>query len=296
MNRVSLYTSLIVATGAVSWAAIIIRVADADPISTAFYRMFFASILFAPIAARGFWGALKKLAPKDFIFILFSGIALGLHFATWIMSLFYTTVSNSVILVATQPFFIAAIESLIWKEKISRRAIVGMIFALAGMIVISQSDFQLGGSRLLGDILALIGAFCAGAYLLMGRQLRQKMDNRHYVFPVHLVATITLLAIVLAKNAPLGGFSSKVWLLFFLLALIPTVVGHNLYNYLLKYIKAHLVAVTILGEPIGATVLAALIFAEYPPLSTYVGGLLILSGIFLALAKTKSDIASSETA
>ena len=116
------------------------------------------------------------------------------------------------------------------------------------------------------------------------------------LFPVHLVATITLGIIAVFSQSPLTGFTPRVWLLFLLLAAIPTVVGHNLYNYLLKYIKAHLVAVTILGEPIGATILAALILSEYPALATYIGGLLILAGIFLALARTKSDIVTSKTA
>ncbi len=296
MNRALLYLSLLVASIAVSWAAIIIRIADADPISTAFYRMLFSTIIFAPMAAPGLLNSLMRLSRSEVFLLVLSGIFLGLHFATWIMSLFYTTVSNSVILVATQPFFVAIIEAVFWKEKITRRAIAGMFLAFIGMFIISYSDFQFGGDHLFGDLLALIGAFCAGAYLLMGRRLRQKMDNRHYVFPVHLVAAATLLIIVLLADSPLGGFTPKVWILFLLLALIPTVIGHNLYNYLLKYIKAHLVAVTILGEPIGATILAALIFAEYPPWATYVGGILILIGILLALARVKSDIATAETA
>lgn len=296
MNRALLYISLAVATIAVSWAAIIIRLADANPITTAFYRMFFSTILFAPFAAKGLLKSIKLLSKHDAALLIASGVALGLHFATWIMSLFYTTVSNSVILVATQPFSVALFESIFWKEKIASRAIWGMLLAFLGMVIISQADFQLGGRRFLGDVLALIGAFCAGAYLLLGRRLRQKLHNRHYVFPVHLVAAITLLVIAVFSHSPLTGFAPKVWFLFFLLALIPTVIGHNLYNYLLKYIKAHLVAVTILGEPIGATILAILFFMEYPLLSTYMGGGLILTGIFLALARTKSDIAAAETA
>ncbi len=296
MSRTFLYLSLAVATVAVSWAAIFIRMADADPISIAFYRMAFSTLLFAPFAAGGITESLRRLSRLDLAMLTGSGIALALHFAFWIASLFYTTVSNSVILVSTQPFFIAVIEGLIWKEKISSRAIRGMILAFAGMVIISQADFRLEGNHLLGDILALIGAFCAGAYLLLGRKLRQKLNNRHYVFPVHLIAALTLLIIVLFFGSPLTGFPQRTWILFFLLALIPTVIGHNLYNYLLKFIRAHLVAITILGEPIGATILAALIFAEYPPIPTYIGGGLIITGILLALAITKRDVVAAETA
>lgn len=296
MSGALLYFTLAVATLAVSWAAIIIRWADADPISTAFYRMLFSAVILAIPAAPGFFKNLKRLPTGDYWRLCGSGVLLGLHFATWITSLKYTTISNSVILVATQPFFVASVESFVFKEKISTRAIWGMLLAFAGMVVISRADFQLGGNRLFGDILALIGAFCAGGYLMLGRKIRQTLDNRYYVFPVHVVATVTMLLIVSIFHSPLTGFSGKTWLCFFLLALIPTALGHNLYNYLLKFIRAHLVAVTILGEPLGATVFAAIIFGEMPHISTYIGGGMILIGILIALIRVKSDPIPFETA
>lgn len=296
MSGLPLYLSLAVATLAVSWAAIIIRLADADPIATAFYRMFFATLLMAPFALPGLIANLRRLSPSDRKWLVASGIALGLHFALWITSLKYTPISNSVVIVATQPFFVAAVEALLWKEKIGRRAIIGMALALFGMLIISHADFGMNNSYLLGDVLSLAGAFCAGTYLMFGRKIRQTLSTRHYIFPVHLVATVTLLIISFIWRSPLSGFSTKTWSYFFLLALIPTVLGHTMYNYLLKHIRAHLVAVTILGEPIGATVFAALIFGEIPPLATYIGGGLILSGIVLALLKTESDLRPAETA
>jgi drug/metabolite transporter (DMT)-like permease len=112
------------------------------------------------------------------------------------------------------------------------------------------------------------------------------MDNRHYIFPVYAIAALTLVVIGLFTSAPFSGFAPDTWWYFLLLALIPTVLGHSMYNYLLKFVRAHLVAVTILGEPIGATVFAALIFKEFPPFTTYIGGVLILGGIFAALYKS----------
>lgn len=289
MRPTHLYLSLAVATLAVSWAAVIIRMADADPISTAFYRLAFSVVILLPFSSWGLWKNLRRLSRNDLIRLTFSGIALGFHFATWITSLKYTSISNSVIIVATQPFFVALCEVWLFKEKISRSAIIGMALAFGGMIVISLSDFQLEGDALLGDGLALIGAICAGIYLLIGRSLRQKLDNKHYILPVYAVAAVTLLIIGLFNQSPLSGFSNNTWLCFLLLALIPNVIGHSLYNYLLKFMRAHLVGVTILGEPVGATILAAVIFSEYPEVSTYIGGLLILSGIFLALFKKTSN-------
>lgn len=291
-----LYLSLAVATLAVSWAAIIIRLADADPISTAFYRMALSVLLLAPVSIPGLRTGLKRLAERsDFKWLVASGVVLGLHFAAWITSLKFTSISNSVIIVATQPFFVAAMERLFLKEKITRRALFGMALAFVGMAIIARADLNLGRDHLLGDSLALLGALCAAVYLMFGRKIRQTLDNRHYVFPVYLIASLTLLLFALPLGSPLAGFSGKTWLCFFLLALIPTVLGHTLYNYLLKFIRAHLVAITILGEPIGATVFAAVLFGEYPSAGTYLGGGLILTGIILALIGAKSDILAAET-
>jgi drug/metabolite transporter (DMT)-like permease len=291
-----LYISLAVATLAVSWAAIIIRLADADPISTAFYRIALSVLILAPFSIPGLRANLRRLAARsDFKWLVASGIALGLHFAAWITSLKFTSISNSVIIVATQPFFVAAMEAIFLKEKISRQAVIGMALAFVGMVIISRSDLDLGSDHLLGDFLALVGALCAAIYLMFGRKIRQTLDNRHYVFPVYLIASLTLLLIALPFRSPLTGFSGNTWFCFFLLALIPTVLGHTLYNYLLKFIRAHLVAITILGEPIGATIIAALIFKEYPSTGTYIGGGLILTGIIMALVRAKSDILAVET-
>ncbi len=296
MGGFFLYISLAVATLAVSWAAIIIRLADADPISTAFYRIALSVLILAPFSIPGLRANLRRLAARsDFKWLVASGIALGLHFAAWITSLKFTSISNSVIIVATQPFFVAAMEAIFLKEKISRQAVIGMALAFVGMVIISRSDLDLGSDHLLGDFLALVGALCAAIYLMFGRKIRQTLDNRHYVFPVYLIASLTLLLIALPFRSPLTGFSGNTWFCFFLLALIPTVLGHTLYNYLLKFIRAHLVAITILGEPIGATIIAALIFKEYPSTGTYIGGGLILTGIIMALVRAKSDILAVET-
>lgn len=296
MSSAFFYLSLGVATLAVSWASILIRLADADPISTAFYRMALASLLLIPFATRGLFRSLKNLPAVDRRLLVLSGIFLGFHFASWIASLKYTTISNSVVIVSTQPFFVAAMEAIFWKDKISRKTMVGMILALGGMVIISGSDFQMGGDYLWGDLLALIGAFCAACYLMVGRRLRQTLANRYYILPVYAVAAATLLVITVPTGAPLTGFSTSTWIYFALLALVPTMMGHSLYNYLLKFIRPHLVGITILGEPIGATVFAALLFKEYPPPTTYLGGAMILGGILLALSKITSEVKSGKTA
>jgi len=248
----NLIFTLVVATFAVSWASILIKLSGADPLPTAFYRMALASVILIIPAIPKLIKIFPKLTRQQLILLLFSGLALGLHFATWITSLFYTTISNSVILVATQPVFLMIMESILLKEKIAGKAIIGILVALAGMIIITGGDIALGSEHLWGDFLALAGAFFAGVYLLIGRKLRVHLNNLEYISIVYSIAAVLLLLISLFYNENITDYPTKTWVFFLLLALIPTVVGHSLYNWLLKYIPAYRVATVILGEPIGA--------------------------------------------
>ncbi len=292
-GQARLYLSLFVATFAVSWASILIKLAEAPPLPTAFYRMAIASVLLTIPALPKVRKTFAILTRRQIFLLFASGIVLGLHFAFWVTSLFYTTISNSTILVATQPIFILVMEALFLKDKIASRSVIGMLVALIGMIIISRGDFQLGHQYILGDLMALIGAVCAGIYLFIGRHLRARIDNLGYILPVYSTAAVTLLIISLAYGENLTDYSAKSWIFFVLLALIPTVLGHSLYNWLLKYVSAHKVATTILGEPIGATILAIFFFNQIPGWWTVAGGILILTGIFVVLyRKAESTITS----
>ncbi len=280
-----LYLSLIVATFAVSWAAILIKLSGAGPLPTAFYRVAIASVILAVPAIPRLRRSFKNISATDRLIMLSSGIALGLHFAVWITSLYYTTVSNSTILVATQPVFVLAMEALSGQEKIETRAVIGIALSLAGMIIISGGDINLGREYIIGDLLALAGAFLAGVYLFIGRKIRAKVDNFSYILPVYSISALTLLIICTISGVNMTDYPLRSWIFFLLLALIPTVIGHSLYNWLLEYVPAHKVATTILGEPIGATILAIFFLDQIPGWWTVIGGCLILLGIYIVLRK-----------
>ena len=212
----TLYLSLFVATFAVSWAAVLIKMTGAGPLPTAFYRMGFAALIIAVPALPKVRKTIRHLSSKEIWLLMTSGIVLGLHFATWVTSLFFTTISNSTILVATQPMWVLIMEALILKQKIPARSAVGMALALVGMIVISRGDFDLGDEYILGDALALMGAVCAATYLFIGRQLRANLDNLDYVFPVYAISALTLLLISLLQGENLVDYPVKTWLLFLL--------------------------------------------------------------------------------
>lgn len=272
---------LFIAVVAVSWAAIFIKLTGAPPLATAFYRMSFATLFILPLALKKSLPEILKIRGKTLIITLLSGIFLGLHFATWVTSLDYTSIPNSVVLVTTQPIWVAILSHFLLKEKVSLTILFAILLALSGSFIISGGDFQIAKANFYGDLLALIGAILAGAYLLCGRVVRQNLSLITYIFLVYFISAFVLGILCIIWGTHLYPYPSKTFLWFILLGLIPTIIGHTLYNWALKYLKAYLVAINILGEPVGSTILAYLIFKQIPPPLTYVGAFAIFTGIFL---------------
>jgi drug/metabolite transporter (DMT)-like permease len=229
--------------------------------------------------------AIRLLNRREILLLCFSGIALGLHFAAWITSLFHTTIANSAVIVATQPVWVLILEIIFLKIRMNIKSVIGTATAFIGIIIISGSDFSTEREFLTGDMLSLAGALFVAVYIIIGRRLRQKMDNIVYTFMVYSIAAVTILIMALGNGENLTDYQAKTWIFFLLLALVPTLMGHSLYNWLLKYFQAHRVAITVLGEPIGAAILAVFFFSEIPGWWTIVGGVFILSGIFIVLKR-----------
>jgi len=277
------YLILLLAVSSVSWASIFIKLSDTHSFIIAFYRMGLASILLFPFFIKKGFKDYKVLNKNELLLCILSGIFLGLHFVTWISSLAFTSVSSSVVIVATQPVFVALFTPMILKEKVDFWVFVAILIALTGVFIIAGGDIKFGKENLKGDFLSLIGAVMAALYLTLGRGMRKKLNLLPYVFLVYSISTLVILPFCFIAGLNFSPLSWKNFLLFMLLALIPTLLGHTLYNYILKFVKAHLVGMTILGEPVGASILAFLIFKEIPPDTIYLGGILIFIGIWIAV-------------
>lgn len=247
-----------------------------------------ASLLLLPLSLLKYLPEIKQIKGKLLFFSILSGIFLGFHFVFWITSLYYTTISNSVVLVTTQPIFVAVLSHLFLKEKVNSLGFSGIILALVGTFVIARGDFALGKVNLLGDILALLGAVMAATYLFFGRIVRQKLNLIPYIFTVYSISAVVIGIVCIFYKAHIFPYPKITFFWFILLAIVPTIIGHTLYNWSLKYIKAYLVGTTILGEPVGATILAFLIFKETPFIQTYIGGGMILFGIYLVFRSERS--------
>ncbi len=272
---------------AISTASIFIKLCDAPAIMISTYRMVLASLILMPWASyQKVWRGWEK---KDVAWLIFSGIFLSLHFASWIASLKYTSVASSVVLVTTHPIFVGIGSRLFLKERLGLNLILGIGLSVIGSGLIGYGDMALSKEALMGDGLALLGALAASGYFLVGRKMRKNQDLLAYIFPVYSTAGLVLIILSLFFRKPFFGYSSTTYLFFFLLALIPQLIGHTTFNWALKYLPASMVAITILGEPIGSTILAYFILGEGLTFWKILGGIFIFTGILIALKKGASN-------
>ena len=289
----------------ISFAAPLIRLSNADPLVIATWRLGFSMLIVAvALVVGGGWREWRTLAPREYLFAAGAGVLLAVHFWSWNASLRYTTVAASVALVNLQPVIIAIVSALWLRESPSGRQWGGIGLAVVGALVVGVADVpggmaaigpallgsgtEGGGSRaLFGDLLAMLGAVTAAGYYLIGRRIRQHLGIWPYVALVYGAAFVTCLALSLMAGKPLTPQPPRELAIFAGLAAGPMLLGHTGMNWALGHLPAFIVNLTTLGEPIGATILAALLpgIAEVPGAGTIAGGVLVLGGVLLAARK-----------
>jgi len=268
---------------AISTASIFIKLCDAPVLIIATYRMMLASLMLMPFACyKKTWRGWER---NEIGWFLLSGLFLSLHFAFWIASLKYTSVASSVALVTTHPIFVGMGSWLFLKERIGMNLVLGITLSVLGSGLISYGDISLSKEALMGDGFALLGAIAASGYLLVGRKMRKGQDLFSYIFPVYSTAGLILILFSLIFQKQFFGYSPSAYLYLFLLALVPQLIGHTTFNWALKYLPASMVAVAILGEPLGSTILAYFILGEGLTIWKVLGGISIFAGILIALKK-----------
>ncbi|HHY40186.1 MAG TPA: DMT family transporter [Syntrophaceticus sp.] len=284
------YLAVLLAVMCVSLSSIFVRLSTAHPMMIAFYRMALSALFLAPFALnRNGRKELQGMNSSDIIAAITAGLFLAAHFTVWNTSLEYTSVASSTVLVTMQPLFVVTLGYIFLKEKISTKSMAGAALALTGSILVGAADFQIGGKALLGDILAFSGAFFIAVYFLIGRQLRMKLSLFPYVFFVYGTAAGFLLIANLLVRIPFYPYPPLDWLWFIALTIIPTIGGHTVYNWALRYVKTIVVSVSILGEPVGATILAFLIFREMPGSLQLLGDLIIITGLYIFLISARTE-------
>ena len=285
------YAALIVGVFVVSTSSALIRLAQSDgapSLGIAAWRLTLAALILTPIAWTRARADLRRVTRAQLGLAIASGAFLAVHFATWITSLEYTSVINSVVLVTMHPIFVALISGLVLRERVSRLTWVGVALALTGSVIISAAgsagSAPVQGQALLGDVLALIGALAVTGYFLIGRKVRAALNVLPYIWITYSSAAVFLILFALLTGASRGliGLPTSAYVWMTLLALLPQLLGHTLYNFALGYVSAAYTSLSILGEPIGSTLIAIPLFGETPVPAQIGGAALILIALIVA--------------
>jgi drug/metabolite transporter (DMT)-like permease len=296
---------LILGILAVSTASLLIRLAqrEAPSFVIAAGRLTIAALILFPFAMRNLRSDIRTITHKNILLLGVAGLFLGLHFATWITSLEYTSVASSVVIVTTAPLWVALFSPVFLNEKITQWVLIGLGVALIGSVivglnsactfssgkVICQTIFDMNSSTTVtGNLLALAGAFFSAGYLIIGRRIRNSLNLLSYTFVVYATAALVLIILVFVTGQSILGYSKITYLFMLGLAIIPQLIGHSSFNWALKYLSAALVSIALLGEPIGTVLLSFTLLKETPTVFEIVGGVLILLGILIA-SRRKPD-------
>ncbi|MDA5108286.1 DMT family transporter [Brevibacillus thermoruber] len=291
------YLALFLGVAAVSTSAIFVKLSSAPAPIIATYRLVFSVLLTLPLLFwnRGAIGEMMRMPGRQWLLCLLSGAFLASHFLLWFESLNFTSVASSTVLVTLQPLFAFVGGYFFFGERIRPLALTGGLLAIAGSFVIGWGDFRVGGMALWGDILALMGAATVTGYWLVGQYVRQHLSSFSYTLVVYTITSVLLVAYDLALGYPLAGYRAEDWGWFFCLALFPTLLGHSIFNWVIKWLNTTTISMGILGEPVGTAILAYIILGEVITLPQWVGGLIILAGIYLFIrCNTAKGVESRE--
>ncbi|MED3562984.1 DMT family transporter [Bacillus xiapuensis] len=286
-NSRSIVFPLVFSIIAISFSAIFVKWSHAPATILSMYRMALACILLAPFAWRE-REEFKKIAKKDWYFLIFSGLFLALHYALWFGSLKLTTVASSTIILALQPIIAMIGGFFLFKERTTTSRILMMGIAVIGAMMVGWGDFGLSKKAITGDFLSFLCVIAVVMYLLIGQRIVKKISHWIYSFSVFGIAAIFLAIYNIAAGIPLGGYNAREWGIFVLLATIPN-LANVIFNWLLNYVNATTISMSILGEPVGATALSVLLLGERLAGWQIFGGVLVLAGVFCFLIQQQKQ-------
>lgn len=258
---------------------------EVPPMVIAFYRMVIATAILLPPALILKRNEIAALVRRDLGLLALGGLCLAIHFAAWITSLRYISIATSIVLVNSHPLFVVIASYLFLGERPARRSLVGTAVGLVGMAIISYDALINVQLALKGDALALLGALAVVGYFIVGRKARTRMSLLGYVTPLYAACSMFLLTPLLIKGDRLAPYTGSVWILLVALAIVPTIVGHTVFNWALKHVRPTAISLAFLGEPVVASFLALIFFAQRPPVTTLIGGCLVLAGVYLATSR-----------
>ncbi|MGH3509364.1 MAG: DMT family transporter [Nocardioidaceae bacterium] len=277
---------------AVSVSAPLIAAMTVPPLSIAFWRNGLATVALTPTAVTSRRRELGALGRRELGVLVLSGLALAVHFGTWVTSLTLTSVAASTSLVCLQIAWVVAWQ-LVRGQRFPRRVMIGLTAAFAGAIVVSGVDLSLSSRALVGDVLALVGGIAAAAYMLIGAHARRTVSTASYTFVCYGSCALVLLVACVVSGQDVVGFPAKQWLLLVLLTVTAQLLGHSVFNHLLATTGPVVVSMALLLEVPGASLIAAGFLGQRPPIGTVVGLAVILLGMMLVVIGNLSTAPSA---
>lgn len=272
---------IIIGVLGVSLSAVIVRYSDAPSLITAAYRLFWTVALMTPVVFfnKEHRRELLSLHKKTVFLCAVSGIFLAIHFTTWFESLNMTSVASSTIIVCTESLWVALGFFFLLKGSMSKKAVLSLIFAFVGSVLIALSDVGAGGENIWGDALALFAAIMAAGYTLIGGVVRVNTSTTVYTYVVYCFCSLSLAAAAVFTSTPLAGYGGQSVLAGLLLAVFSTILGHSIFSWCLKYFSPAFVSASKLCEPMAASVFAFFLFGEIPTSLQFLGGAVILGSV-----------------
>jgi drug/metabolite transporter (DMT)-like permease len=268
---------------AVSTSGPLIAAAAAPALAIGFWRNAMAAAVIAPWAIARNRGELRSMVRREWLLALLAGVLLAAHFATWVPSLRFTTVASSTAMLCAQPVWTALIARA-GGEHIARRAWIGMGIAVVGALLLTGVDFSVEPRALVGDLLALLGGAFASAYTVAGSKVRRTVSTTSLTLVCYSTCTLLLLVVCLVGGLPLGGYDGSTWLKLVALTAGAQLLGHSVFNHVLRTSSPTVVALGLLFEVPGATLVAALFLGQVPPLAIFPAAALLLAGIVVVIS------------
>lgn len=268
---------------ACSTAVIFIKLSNENSVLLSAYRLLVAAIALTPVYLRDLRRHEGRYSMTDLRASIVPGIALGLHFISWIIGVRLTTATNASLIVNLTPIVMPFFMYFMIREKITTAEIAGTIVSLAGLALLSGADFNLSRDYFWGDVLCLVSMLVMTWYMALGRRNRQIASTWLYVVPLYYVAGIFCFLVSLFFVNPVKPYSLREILLILALGLIPTVAGHSILNYSLKYLRGQIVSILNMSQFIFAGIMAYAFLNEIPAWNFYVASVILVAGCILAI-------------
>jgi drug/metabolite transporter (DMT)-like permease len=274
--------ALAIAVLAVSSSAPLIAFAMAPALAIAFWRNALATVALTPVICGPRRAELRGIGRRDLLYCVLAGVALAVHFGTWMPSVQLGSVATATALVATQPVWQGLIAAAQGRRPSTARWI-GIGLAVAGAAWATGADVGVSGQAVLADVLALIGGMAAAVYTALGERARAQLSTTTYTWICYGTCAVILVIVCLAAGVELAGYDVRTWAAILGIVVGAQLLGHSMFNYALKRVTATTVSVLILLEVPGAALIAWAWLGQVPRVAALPGLALLLAGVAVVI-------------